>query len=90
MQDLERLLYCIDDGKAIESLKTEEELREFFICSKTNIRQVFGMTAEDVLNRWPATEDRMAKVRAYLLWDFIAYNIAEMYEAYDSAREGSS
>jgi len=87
MQDLDRLLYCIDDGKSIESLTTEEELREFFVCSKTNIRQVFGMTAEDVLNRWPDTEGRIEKVRAYLLWEYIAYNIAQMYKAYDSARD---
>lgn len=90
MKDLERLLYCIDDGKAIESLRTEEDLHEFFVCSKTNIRQVFGMTADDVLSRWPHTEDRMEKVRAYLLWEYIAYNIAEMHKAYDSAIDRST
>ena len=44
------------------------------------------MTADEVLSRWPDDEDRMANVRSYLLWEYIGYNIAELYKAYDQSR----
>ena len=87
MSDLDQLSACIDDARIIEGLQTEADLREFFAYSKTNIGLVFGMTADQVLGRWPDTADRMRKVRAYLLWEYIAQNIAEMYQTYDAARE---
>ena len=86
MSDLDRLSACIDDAKTIEGLQTEADLREFFTYSKTNIGLVFNMTAEQVLERWPDSADRMEKIRAYLLWEYVAQNIAEMYHAYDAAR----
>ena len=89
MSDLDRLIACIDDAKTIEGLQTEADLHEFFAYSKTNIGLVFGMTADQVLERWPDAADRMDKLRAYLLWEYVALNIAELYEAYDAAREGS-
>ncbi len=87
MSDLDRLSACIDDAKSIEGLQTESDLREFFTYSKTNIGLVFDMTAEQVLERWPDSGDRMEKIRAYLLWEYVAQNIAEMYQAYDAARK---
>ncbi len=87
MSDLDRLRACIDDAKTIEGLQTEADLREFFTYSKTNIGLVFDMTAEQVLERWPDSADRMGKIRSYLLWEYVAQNIAEMYQAYDAARE---
>ena len=87
MSDIDRLITCIDDAKTIEGLQTEADLREFFSYSKTNIGLVFHMTADQVLERWPDTADRMAKVRAYLLWEYIAFNIAKMHQAYEAARE---
>ena len=86
MSDLDRLSACIDDARVIEGLQTEADLREFFAYSKTNIGLVFNMTADEVLKRWPEDEDRMAKVRNYLLWEYVAYNIAKMYQAYDKTR----
>ena len=87
MSDLDRLSACIDDAKTIEGLQTEADLREFFTYSKTNIGLVFDMTAEQVLERWPDSADRMGKIRAYLLWEYVAQNITEMYQAYDAARK---
>lgn len=87
MSDLDRLSACIDDAKSIEGLQTEADLHEFFAYSKTNIGLVFDMTAEQVLERWPDSGDRMEKIRAYLLWEYVAQNIAEMYQAYDAARK---
>ncbi len=87
MSDLDRLSACIDDARTIEGLQTETDLREFFAYSKTNISLVFGMTADQVLDRWPDSADRMEKVRAYLLWEYIAQNIAKLYQAYDLARD---
>ncbi len=86
MTDLDQLIKCIDDAKTIEGLRTETDLHEFFTYSQTNIGLVFHMTADEVLSRWPDDEDRMEKVRSYLLWEYIGYNIAKMYEAYDKAR----
>ena len=86
MSDLDRLRACIDDAKTIEGLRTEADLREFFAYSKTNIGLVFGMSADQVLSRWPEASDRMEKVRTYLLWEYIALNIADLYKAYDAAR----
>ncbi len=86
MSDLDRLSACIDDAKTIEGLQNEADLREFFAYSKTNIGLVFGMTADQVLDQWPQSADRMEKVRAYLLWEYIAQNIADLYQAYDAAR----
>ena len=87
MGDLDRLSACIDDAKTIEGLQSEADLREFFAYSKTDVGLVFGMTAEQVLDRWPASADRMEKIRAYLLWEYIAQNIAKLYQAYDLARD---
>ena len=87
MSDLDRLTACIDDARTIEGLQTEADLHEFFTYSKTNIGLVFDMSADQVLDRWPDTADRMEKVRAYLLWEYIALNIANLYQAYDAARE---
>lgn len=87
MSDLDRLSACIDDARTIEGLQTEADLHEFFAYSKTNIGLVFGMSADQVLDRWPDTAGRMEKVRAYLLWEYVALNIAELYQAYDAARQ---
>ena len=86
MTDTEQLTKCIDDAKTIEELKTEADLHEFFAYSKTNIGLVFNMTTDEVLSRWPEAEGRMEKVRDYLLWEYIAFNVSEMYKAYDAAR----
>ena len=88
MSDLDRLTACIDDAKTIEGLRTEADLHEFFTYSKTNIGLVFGMSADQVLNRWPEAPDRMEKVRAYLLWEYVAMNIADLYKGYSASRNG--
>ncbi|MDJ0863089.1 MAG: hypothetical protein QNJ87_11455 [Gammaproteobacteria bacterium] len=87
MSDLDRLTACIDDAKTIEGLQTTTDLKEFFAYSKTNIGLVFGMSAQQVLDRWPDTADRMEKVRSYLLWEYIALNIADLYKTYDAGRD---
>lgn len=85
MSELDRLAACIEDGRTLLSVKTEDELHAFFKESKTDISKAFEGGLEGLLSRW---EDHgLDAIRAYLLWDYIAYNIAELYNSYDLARQ---
>lgn len=87
MNELDRLTACLEDAQAILALETEDGLREFFRASRTGISEVFGETADEVLARWPQDAERMHHVRDYLLMEYIAYNISEIYGRYDMVRE---
>jgi len=86
MSELDRLAVCLEDAEAILALQTEDGLREYFRTSRTGIAGVFGESADQVLERWPADAERMNHVREYLLMEYIAYNISEIYARYDMVR----
>lgn len=84
MRELDRLIACVEDGQTLVSAKTKEDLRTFFNTSKTNIANAFEGGADGVLSR---CDDDVEAVREYLLWDYIAYNINELYNSHDLARK---
>lgn len=87
MAELDRLTRCIEDAQAILAMRSEADLHTFFRDSRTGIRTVFRETADQMLERWPDDEQRMEKIRDYLLMEYIAYNIAEIYNSYDLVRD---
>ena len=85
MSDLERLEACLDDAQQILSIRSEEHLHALFRTSKTGISDAFDGGVDGLISRWEGHD--MEDIRAYLLWDYIAYNIAELYNSYDLARQ---
>ncbi len=87
MSELDKLSACIEDGCRILAINTEEDLRDLFRDSKTNVAGAFENGVEGLLEQWPDDESRIGKIRAYLLWNYIAYNISELYNGFDLTRE---
>ena len=85
MSELDRLMACFADAQELISVKTEDQLRRFFKASRTNISDAFEGGVDGLLRRWEGRS--MDDICAYLLWDYIAYNIAELYNSYDLARD---
>jgi hypothetical protein len=85
MSDLDKLMACIEDGYTLLTVKTPDELRAMFKTSKTNIADAFEGGVEGLLDRWAGHD--MDTTRAYLLWDYIARNIGELYNSYDLSRQ---
>lgn len=85
MSDLDKLMACIEDGHKLLSVRTREQLRDVFNTSKTNIAEAFEGGVEGLLDRW--TGHDIETTRDYLLWDYIARNIGELYNSYDLSRQ---
>lgn len=85
--DTQRLVACIEDAHAIQAIETEQDLRRFFENSKTKIQDVFQENVDEVMDRWKGESDKIQKIREYLLWEYVAYNIAELYNSYDLVRD---
>lgn len=85
MSDLDKLMACIEDGQKLLSVETEDQLRDMFNTSKTNIAEAFEGGVEGLLSRW--AEHGIETTRAYLLWDYVARNIGELYNSYDLSRQ---
>ena len=85
--DTKRLIACLEDGRAIARIETEADLRAFFEASATDVGRVFEEGVDQVLDRWQGEDDKIRKIRDYLLWEYIAYNIAELYNSYDLVRD---
>jgi hypothetical protein len=79
--DIERLSLLIEDGRHLLGVETESDLRRFFATSKTRIGEVFHMSVDEVLSRFADEPDPIEHVRSYLLWEYIAFNIAELHGA---------
>jgi hypothetical protein len=87
MTELDRLMLCLEDARTIEAIRSADDLRAFFGNSRTGIEAVFEETADQVLERWLDDGQRIARIREYLLMEYIAYNIAEIYNSYDLVRD---
>ena len=87
LTEIEKLVLCIQDAQMILDMKTEDDLFRFFENSKTNIAEVFEESAEEVLNNWEQSADRIDQIRKYLLAEYIAFNISEIYKDYEFLRE---
>lgn len=85
MSDLDKLMACIEDGHKLLSVTTQDELRAMFDTSRTGIAEAFEGGVQGLLERWAGHD--LETIRAYLLWDYIARNIAELYNSYDLARQ---
>ncbi|MGC1952456.1 MAG: hypothetical protein WA970_07775 [Gammaproteobacteria bacterium] len=85
MSDLDKLMACIEDGHQLLSVTTQDQLRDLFNTSKTHIADAFEGGVDGLLSRW--AEHDMETTRAYLLWDYIARNIGELYNSYDLSRQ---
>ena len=85
--EIEKLYRCLQDAQMIMDMATEKDLFKYFKNSKTDISKVFQQSPEDVLNRWESDESRIEKIREYLLMEYIALNISDIYKDYDFLRE---
>jgi hypothetical protein len=85
MSDLEKLMACLEDGHRLLSVESEDHLRDMFNASKTGIAVAFEGGVDGLLSRW--AEHGIEATRAYLLWDYIARNIGELYNSYDLSRQ---
>lgn len=85
MSDLDKLMACIEDGHKLLSVTTQDELRRMFDASRTGIAEAFEGGVQGLLDRWAGHD--LETIRAYLLWDYIARNIGELYNSYDLARQ---
>lgn len=86
MTDRDKLIALLEDGRRIAAIGGEADLRALFENSSTDIGAAFDGGAEGLLQQWPE-DDRLDQVRAYLLWDYIAYNVADLFGKYDLARQ---
>jgi hypothetical protein len=88
MTELEKLTACIEDGHVIARLRTNADLETFFANSRTGIADVIpgGLAGlrDQVTERGEAG---MEAIRNYLLWDYIAKNISELYSSYELVRD---
>lgn len=87
LTEIDKLVLCIQDAQMILDMKTEEDLFRFFENSKTKIAEVFEESVEQVLNNWEPGTDRIDQIRKYLLAEYIAYNISEIFKDYEFLRE---
>lgn len=81
MNELERLIACIEDGHQIAAIETEEDLRRFFETSQTKISEVMEGGFETLMAQAKGPEP-IEDLRRYLLWEYIAPNVAQLYDGY--------
>jgi hypothetical protein len=87
MRELDRLVALLEDAQTVVAVRCEDELRNLFATSRTDISNAFQGGVDGLLAQWDNQPNRIEMIRQYLLWHYIAYNAKEMYESYDLARE---
>jgi hypothetical protein len=84
MTEIQKLIALIEDAHAIQALRSDEDLRRLFETSRTGLASMFEDGLDGLLKQAKGKgEERMADIRAYLLWEYVARNISDLYEDHD-------
>jgi hypothetical protein len=84
MTEIQKLIALIEDAHAIQAVKSDDDLRRLFETSGTDIASMFEGGLDGLLGQAQGKgEERMADIRAYLLWEYIARNVSDLYQDHD-------
>jgi hypothetical protein len=84
MTEIHKLISLIEDAHAIQALSDDDDLRRLFETSKTGIASMFDGGLDGLLKQVQGERtERMADIRAYLLWEYIARNVSDLYQDHD-------
>jgi len=88
MSEIEKLIALIEDGHLIKSIQTMEDLEAYFANSRTGIADLIEGGLTGLLSQAEGDGASLVRdLRDYLLWDYIAQNIANLRQDYELVRD---